>query len=97
MSNDAHTPAGQDASDIYAEHLARVQYGDLPDNCIRAVKASILDTLACIYAGTSSPDVRETMAAAKNWGGKPTSTLAPPLFHREVETVHTPLSSSCPM
>jgi 2-methylcitrate dehydratase PrpD len=75
MSNDAHTPAGQDASDIYAEHLARVQYDDLPDNCIKAVKASILDTLACIYAGTSSPDVKETMAAAKNWGGKPTSTL----------------------
>lgn len=74
-TNHDNKPAGPDASDIYAEHLARVQYADLPDNCIRAVKASILDTLACIYAGSSKPDVKAMQAAAQNWGGKPVSTL----------------------
>ncbi len=74
-NHDAQKPAAPDASDIYAEHLARVQYNDLPENTIKAVKASILDTLACIYAGTSSPDVKAIQETAKNWGGKPTSTL----------------------
>ena len=77
MSNANHgsPEPGNDASDIYAAHLARVGYSDLPGNAITAVKASILDTLACVYAGTSSPDVIEMQGAAKKWGGQPSCTL----------------------
>ncbi len=74
-NHDTSEPAALDASDIYAEHLARVQYKDLPEKAITAVKASILDTLACIYAGSTSPDVKALKQTAKDWGGKPASTL----------------------
>ena len=67
--------AGTDASDIFAEHLARVGYGDLPVAAINAAKASILDTLACVYAGTAGADVAEILKAVKQWGGQPSCTI----------------------
>ncbi len=73
-NGDGHV-AETDASEIFAGHLARVGYADLPAAVIRAAKASILDTLACIYAGTSGADVVEITKAVKQWGGQPSCTV----------------------
>ena len=64
-----------DASEIFAEHLARVGYADLPAAVTSAAKASILDTLACVFAGTSSSDVIEITKTARQWGGQPSCTV----------------------
>jgi 2-methylcitrate dehydratase PrpD len=45
-----------DAAVLIAGHLARTGYVDLPAAVVSAVKISILDTLGCIIAGTSSAD-----------------------------------------
>ena len=41
-----------DAAEVIAEHLASVQYADLPARVVAAAKAGILDTLGCALAGT---------------------------------------------
>jgi len=66
---------GPDASEIFAKHLARVRFEDLPGAVVEAAKASILDTLACIYAGTACHDVGTVAALMQQWGGTPTSTV----------------------
>lgn len=64
-----------DASEAIAAHLARVTYRDLPRNVVDATKASILDTLACVLAGTACKDVVTIRALAEKWGGRPSSTV----------------------
>ena len=56
MSIDA-VPAAPDAADLIAAHLARTSFADLPAATVAATKASILDTLACMLAGSASDDV----------------------------------------
>jgi 2-methylcitrate dehydratase PrpD len=71
----ASTRQGPDASEIFAKHLARVTYADLPAPVIAAAKASILDTLACIYAGTACQDVTTVSELMQHWGGTPSCTV----------------------
>src|ERR1700722_14422654 len=64
-----------DAAELIAAHLARVSYADLPAAVVSAVKISILDTLGCIIAGTSSADVATISSMVIAWGGAPTCTV----------------------
>ena len=58
-----------------AGHLARVTFSDLPPRTIEATKASVLDTLACMLAGSSSQDVAAIGGLVAETGGRPTSTV----------------------
>ncbi len=64
-----------DASFAIAEHLARTRFEDLPAQDIAAAKASILDTIGCVYAGTACDDVIAVRKLTSKWGGNPTSTV----------------------
>jgi 2-methylcitrate dehydratase PrpD len=64
-----------DAAEVVAAHLARTTFSDLPGGVAAAVKASILDNLGCILAGTASAEVAAVRSLAFRWGGEPTSTV----------------------
>lgn len=68
-------------------------YRDLPRNVVDATKASILDTLACVVAGTACKDVVTIRALAEKWGGRPSSTVIVSRYLtaqlRAWEAVHT--------
>jgi 2-methylcitrate dehydratase PrpD len=65
----------EDAADPIARHLARTTYEDLPASVVRAAKACILDTLACMFAGSASADVAAILSLVADTGGKPSSTV----------------------
>lgn len=71
----ARVHEGPDAAETFSRHLARVGFEDLPDDVIEAAKASILDTLACVYAGTACADVATVDGLMQDWGGAPTCTV----------------------
>ncbi len=80
IRNTSGTEAGAkqhepDASEIIAAHLARTQYTDLPRRAVEAAKASILDTLGCVLAGTGCEDVVAIRTLTAKWGGRPSSTV----------------------
>lgn len=64
-----------DAAELVAAHLARTGFSDLPAGVVAAAKASILDNLGCILAGTASDEVERVRSLAFRWGGAPTSTV----------------------
>lgn len=66
---------GPDAAELFARHLARVSFSELAVDVVAATKASILDTLACIYAGTACRDVATIDALMRHWGGEPSCTV----------------------
>lgn len=68
-------PRDPDASEIIAAHLARTRFDDLPQRVVDATKASILDTLACVLAGTACDDVVAIRALTAKWGGRASSTV----------------------
>src|SRR5688572_14849063 len=68
-------PGEPDASIAIAEHLARTRYDDLPAIVVEAAKASILDTIACVFAGTACEDVIAIRKRTHRWGGRPSSTV----------------------
>jgi 2-methylcitrate dehydratase PrpD len=67
--------AGPDAADLIAAHLARTSFADLPAATVAATKASILDTLACMLAGSASDDVAAITGLVGEWGGRASSTV----------------------
>ena len=64
-----------DASEAIAAHLARTRFENLPAGVVEAAKASILDTLGCVLAGTACEDVIAIRALAAKWGGAAASTV----------------------
>jgi len=64
-----------DAAELIAAYLARMSYDDLPAAVVSAIKISILDTLGCIIAGTSTADVATISSMVRAWGGAPTCTV----------------------
>jgi 2-methylcitrate dehydratase PrpD len=64
-----------DASIAIAAHLARTRFEDLPADVVAAAKASILDTIACLLAGTATDDVMALRSMIAGWGGRATSTV----------------------
>ena len=75
--NRHNTPQTQepDAALAIAAHLARTRFEDFPATTVEAAKASILDTLGCILAGTPCGDVIAIRKLAAGWGGQASSTL----------------------
>ena len=71
----AKNPGELDAAIAIAAHLAQTQFEDLPVSVVEAAKASILDTLGCVLAGTPCEDVIAIRKVATAWGGNPSSTL----------------------
>ena len=64
-----------DASVDIARHLARTRFEDLPADVVEAAKASILDTLGCVYAGTACDDVAAVRRLTSRWAGRASSTV----------------------
>lgn len=64
-----------DASLQISRHLERTQFEDLSDAVVEAVKASILDTLGCVLAGTACADVVAIRKVVTGWGGAASSTV----------------------
>jgi len=64
-----------DASEAIAAHLARTRFEDLPQTVVDAAKASILDTLGCVFAGTACEDVIAIRELTAKWGGRASSTV----------------------
>jgi len=75
ITGETGQPQGADASVAIAEHLARTRFEDLPTSVVEAVKASILDTLGCVLAGTACEDVVTIRRLVGKWGGRATSTV----------------------
>src|SRR6185436_10732863 len=74
-TSQAAAPREPDASIAIAAHLAKTRYEDLPKNVVDAAKASILDTIACVYAGTACEDVIAIRSLTHKWGGRASSTV----------------------
>jgi len=68
-------PREPDASFAIAEHLARTRFEDLPAAEVAAAKASILDTIGCVFAGTACDDVVAVRKLTSKWGGRASSTV----------------------
>jgi 2-methylcitrate dehydratase PrpD len=64
-----------EAAEVFADHLASVKFMDLPSSVVAAVKASILDTIGCMLAGTSGDDVVAIRSLVVEQGGAARSTL----------------------
>lgn len=64
-----------DASVVIAGHLANTSFLDLPASVVQAVKASILDTLGCMLAGTAGEDLGAIRSWVVEQGGVQESTL----------------------
>jgi 2-methylcitrate dehydratase PrpD len=75
MSTETMPTETEDAADTVARHLARISYDDLPASVVLAAKASILDTLACMFAGSASEDVASILSLVRDTGGRPSSTV----------------------
>lgn len=71
----AAAPREPDASFAIAEHLACTRFEDLPASVVESAKASILDTLGCVLAGTACEDVVAIRGLAAKWGGSASSTV----------------------
>ena len=65
----------EDAADTIARHLAHTTYDHLPDSVVHAARSSILDTLACMFAGSASADVAAIGSLVADTAGRPTSTV----------------------
>lgn len=71
----AESPGQPDAAIAVAAHLAKTRFEDLSASVVEATKASILDTLGCVLAGTPCDDVIAIRKVAAGWGGIASSTL----------------------
>jgi len=65
-----------------AEHVARVQWQDLPGSAIDATVRDILDTFGCILGGSGAPGIDDIHALLDEWGGKPEARV--PLMNRNL-------------
>ncbi len=63
------SPAQPDFAEIYAAFSAPLTAAALPDTVRRAVKANLLDTLACAAAGTNAPGVPGVRSLVESWAG----------------------------
>lgn len=72
---ESQAPRDPDASIAIAEHLAKTRFEDLPAGVVEAAKASILDTIACVFAGTACEDVIAIRSLTHKWGGRASSTI----------------------
>jgi 2-methylcitrate dehydratase PrpD len=58
-----------DFASVFAEFSASLTAAALPSEVRRAVKANLLDTLACAVAGSNAPGVADVRELVETWGG----------------------------
>lgn len=63
------------AINVFAQHLVKTRFEDLPHAAVAAAKQEILDSLATALGGSTSAGVKELVDIAKEWGGAPQSTI----------------------
>src|SRR5512137_968456 len=64
-----------DLSTLFASHLVKTQYADIPPEAIAAAKKEVLDSLATALGGTTKPGVPQLVSLAQEWGGTPQSSI----------------------
>jgi aconitate decarboxylase len=62
-------------SEIFAAHVARTRYEDLPAEAILQAKVFILDSFGVGIAGSTAAGAREVLDAALRWGGGSEATV----------------------
>lgn len=58
-----------------AEHVAAVEYDDLPPGAVSSAKRSTLDALGAVLAGSGAPGLEAMVGLAADWGGKTEATV----------------------
>jgi len=74
-----------DATFRYAKFIDETNYEVLPKEVVEITKTFILDTFACVIAGSTAPGCREIVEEVRDWGGREDSTI---LIHGEKVPVH---------
>jgi 2-methylcitrate dehydratase PrpD len=74
------------------EHVAAVEYDQLPNDAIEGAKRDILDTLGTVLAGSAAPGARELFEQLQDWGGKPESTVL--VYGDRLPSAHAALANS---
>jgi 2-methylcitrate dehydratase PrpD len=69
------TPGYTEFAAEYAAFAAGLRGEALPSHVAEAVRANLLDTLACAMAGRTAPGVAEVAALAAEWGGAPQALI----------------------
>jgi 2-methylcitrate dehydratase PrpD len=64
-------------AEVLAQHLVSRSYDDLPTPVVDATKRLILDAFATTLGGSPCPWGRILLAQAREWGGRPESTVLP--------------------
>jgi len=58
-----------DAIKPLVEGIIKTEYDDLSPVVIEETKKSILDTLACMFAGSAKEGCKEIVEQIRDWGG----------------------------
>ena len=69
------TPGYDEFAAEFAAFAAALRGEDLPADVAGAVRANLLDTLACAIAGRTAPGVADVAALATEWGGAPQALI----------------------
>ncbi len=69
------TPGFDEFAGEYAAFVAGLRGETLPPAVADAVRANLLDTLACATAGRTAPGVAEVLSLAQEWGGAPQALI----------------------
>lgn len=69
------TPEYDEFAAEFAAFAAALRGENLPANVADAVRANLLDTLACATAGRTAPGVADVAALATEWGGAPQALI----------------------
>lgn len=64
-----------DFARVFADFSAALTAAALPSEVRRAVKANVLDTLACASAGSNAPGVAGVRELVEAWGGAPQAAI----------------------
>ena len=64
-----------DLMENLVSHLVSASWGDLSAEVVEGTKKNILDTVGCIIAGSSAAACDVVVGLAKEWGGKPESSV----------------------
>ena len=66
---------GTDFARVFADFSASLTAAALPFEVRQAVKANVLDTLACAVAGSNAPGVADVRELVESWGGAPQAAV----------------------
>jgi len=64
-----------DLAEVLVKHLVGTESGRIPGEVVEATKRCVLDTLACVVAGSSAVETKIESGLLREWGGKPESTV----------------------